>query len=322
MLTKYRLTLAILCAIGVTLASSPFVSAGETSKPAKSVVEEVKKSCITGSLGVTLTNEYIFYGIVQDKDTLIAQPYLTLNFKLYEGEGFLNNVTFLLPLWASIHDINKPFGLNGPRSTTKDWYEFDIDPGLSFTLAKNWTVTISDFIFTSPGDYFDTSHNLVLGLSYDDSALLGAFALHPHFTFLQELSNHSGLLSSAIPPFASKKLGQYYELGIAPSYTFEKGSTYPVTVTLPATVGFGSNGYYGQGFGYFSIGATASVPLAFIPSCYGSWTTSLSGLYYRMGTNASSSDDPSTPFTYYTAGSNRPGRRDQGVVAWTIGTSF
>ena len=59
-------------------------------------------------MGVALTNAYIFYGLVQDKDTLIAQPYLNLNFMLYEGEGFLNDVMFMLPLWSSIHDINLP----------------------------------------------------------------------------------------------------------------------------------------------------------------------------------------------------------------------
>jgi hypothetical protein len=302
-----------LCAIGGALASSPFVNAGE-SKQAKSVVEEVKKSCITGSLGVTLTNEYIFNGLVQDKDTLIAQPYLNLYFKLYEGEGFLNNITFNLPLWASVHDINKPN--TGRPSTTRDWYEFDIDPGFSFTLAKVWTVTLSDYILTSPGDYFPTNQNFVLGLSYDDSALLGAFALHPHFNFWQEISSNSGLATHG------NTRGQYYEFGIAPSYTFEKGSTYPVTLTLPATLGLGTNGYYGQGFGYVSVGLTASVPLAFIPSCYGSWSSSLSGLYYRLGTNASSTDDPSNPGLNFTNGANRPGRRDQGVVAWSIGTSF
>lgn len=39
---------------------------------------------------------------MQDKDTLIAQPYLNLNFRLYEGEGFLNDVTFQLTLAAGI----------------------------------------------------------------------------------------------------------------------------------------------------------------------------------------------------------------------------
>ena len=104
----------------------------------------------SGDVGVALTNAYIFDGLIQDKDTVIAQPYLTLNFKLYEGEGFFNDVTFMLPLWASIHDINKPRPLNG-GSTLKDWYEFDISPGFSFTFAKNWTFTISDYIYTSTG---------------------------------------------------------------------------------------------------------------------------------------------------------------------------
>ena len=50
-------------------------------------------------------------------------------------------------------------------------------------------------------------------------------------------------------------------------------SAYPVTVTLPTAAGFGSNGFYGQGFGYFSTGAEVSVPLAFIPGSFGSWKT-------------------------------------------------
>jgi hypothetical protein len=306
---KLMTPVALLAAI--TLASSGVCKVGQTvatpGKESKSVVEEAKKNCITGGLGVALTNEYIYNGLVQDKDTLIAQPYLNLYFKLYEGEGFLNNITFNLPLWWSIHDINKPIG----AGTTRAWYEFDWDPGFTFTFAKKYSLSISYFEYDSPGDYFNTSRNLNLTFNYDDTDLLGAFALHPHIVFQQELDGHSG---SGYKGGSS----QYYELGIAPSYTLEKGSTYPVTLTFPATVGLGSNGFYGQGFGFFSIGATASLPLAFIPSCYGSWSTSLSGLYYYLGTNASSSDTPSAPFTY----SNQAGRRDQGVVAWTIGTSF
>jgi hypothetical protein len=314
-ITKLITPVALIAA--ATLQFAPLAQAGQTmaapGKQAKSVVEEVNKSCITGSLGVTLTNAYIFYGLVQDKDTLIAQPYLNLNFSLYEGEGWLNSVALNLGLWWSIHDINKPVN---PGTTTKAWYEFDVTPGLTFNLAKKWTLSIADAIYTSPGDYFATSHNLLVSLSYDDSDLLGAFALHPHVTFLQELNNHSGIGAQGKP------LGQYYEVGIAPSYVFQKDSSYPVTLTVPVTLGFGSNGYYGQGFGYFAIGGSVSVPLAFIPSCYGNWTTSLSGTYYRLGTNASSSDDPANPFLYYTGGANRPARRDQGVVAWSIGTSF
>lgn len=298
----------------VALASTSATGQVAVTAPAsKSIVEdakkteEAKKSWIFGSVGVALTNEYILFGLVQDKDTVIAQPYLNLNFRLYEGKGWLSGVIFQLPLWASVHDINKPRPRNG-NSTLKDWYEFDINPGLCFGFAKNWTFMISDYIYTSPGDYFLTSHNLNLALTYDDSGLLGNFALKPHVCFLQELDNHSGLGAQGDTE------SQYYEVGIAPSHTFAKNATYPLTVTFPSTAGFGSNGYYGQGFGFFSTGATVSFPLVFIPKTYGSWTTSFGGLYYRLGTNSARfTDNPNNTPT---------GRRDQGVFSWSIATEF
>jgi hypothetical protein len=268
-------------------------------------VEEEKKSRFSGEVGTALTNAYIFNGLVQDKDTFIAQPYVTLNLTLYEGEegkGFLNSAMFTLMLWSSVHDINLP------ASTGSSWFEQDINPGFMFTFAKNWTFTISDYIYTSPG-ITSTSHNLSLAFEYDDSDLLKAFALHPHFYFQQELTKHAGLAFKNGVPFSSDApKGQYYELGIGPGYKFGEKSTYPVTVTLPTAVGFGSNGFYGQGFGYFSTGLEVSVPLAFIPSSYGSWTTSVSGKYYRLGSTSA----------FYTNFSDR----DQGVVAWNIGAEF
>jgi hypothetical protein len=293
----------------VALATPRVCRAGQATaspSPSPTPEEEEKKSRFSGEVGTALTNAYIFNGLVQDKDTFIAQPYLTLNLTLYEGEGFLNEAMFMLMLWSSVHDINLPAPTG---SSNKAWFEQDIDPGFMFTFVKNWTFTISDYIYTSPGDYFDTSHNLSLAFEYNDSDLLKAFALHPHFYFQQELTHHAGLAFEngvAFSPDAPK--GQYYEFGIGPGYTFGKQSTYPVSVTLPTAVGLGSNGFYGQGFGYFSTGLEVSVPLAFIPSTYGSWTTSVSGKYYRLGSTSS----------FYTNFSDP----DQGVFAWTIGAEF
>ena len=234
MKTIKLITLVALFA-AVALASPRVCRAGQaaaTPSPTPEVEEE-KKGPFSGEVGTALTNAYIFNGLVQDKDTFIAQPYLTLNFRLYEGEGFLNDASFTLPLWASIHDINIPRPQNG-NSSLKDWYEFDISPGFSFTFAKNWTFTISDYIYTSPGDYFDTSHNLSLAFEYDDSDLLKAFALHPHFYFQQELTKHAGLAFKDGVPFASDAPeGQYYEFGIGPGYTFAEKSTYPVSRDPP-----------------------------------------------------------------------------------------
>ncbi|MEP6973864.1 MAG: hypothetical protein ABI787_09005 [Spartobacteria bacterium] len=57
-------------------------------------------------------------------------------------------------------------------------------------------------------------------------------------------------------------------------------------MTFPTAVGFGTNGFYGQGFGFFSTEVSVSVPLAFIPEAYGSWSSSLTGQYFRLGTNS------------------------------------
>jgi len=269
--------------------------------------EEKKANWISGSVATDVTNEYIFAGLVQDKDTVIIQPYLNLSFRLYEGAGTINAVSFELPLWWSIHDINKPRPLNG-NSSLRNWFEFDISPGVSFTIAKNLTFTISDYIYTSPGDYFDTSHNLSLALEFDDLGLLGGFSLNPHFYFLQELNSHSGLA------LQGDAKSQYYEIGIEPNHTFGDRLTYPVTVSFPTAVGFGTNGYYGQGFGYFNTGARLSVPLAFIPAAYGSWTASLTGQYWRLGTDpARFTDNPDNTST---------GRRNQAVVTWSIAMDF
>ncbi len=307
-----RAQTAVPTSIAVAASVEPSAPAASSSKAvaedAAKAEEEEKPSRISGEIGNALTNAYIFNGLIQDKDTIIAQPYVTLNFLLYEGEGFLNDATFTLPLWASIHDTNKPSQVS-PGSSLRTWYEFDISPGFSFTFAKNWNLTISDYIYTSPGDYFDTSHNLSLALEFDDSELMGAFALHPHFYFQQELSGHAGLAYKNGIAFATDApKGQYYEFGITPECTFAEKATYPVTLSFPTAVGFGSSGFFGQGFGFFSIGAELSVPLAFIPESLGSWSSSVSGRYYRLGSTSA----------FYT----NSGDPDQGVFAWALGAEF
>ena len=225
-----------------------------------------KEGPFSGEVGTALTNAYIFNGLVQDKDTFIAQPYLTLNFMLYEGEGFLNDASFTL-----ISVVVDSRHQHTPRLKTATRVSRIGTSSISVRVLASPSprtgVSRSATTFTPRREITSTtSHNLSLAFEYDDSDLLGAFALHPHFYFQQELTNHAGLAFKDGVPFASDAPeGQYYELGIGPSYTFGEKSTYPVTVTLPTAAGFGSNGFYGQGFGYFSTGAEVSVPLGVYP---------------------------------------------------------
>lgn len=241
---------------------------GKDVKETKELKETVKESCITGDLGVTMVTEYISRGLVLENQGVIAQPYLDLYFKLYEGTGFINKVQLNLGLWSSIHSHVQP---DGSTDTTRNWYEFDYTPGIAITFAKNFTFTASYFEFDSPSSSFDTARSLNFNLAYDDTDLLGAFALHPHFTYLREIT---------APGFAGLgPNGNYFEIGLAPSHTFGI-----VTLTIPLTLGLGSEHFYqSDTYGYFSAGAQLSVPISFIPDCFGKWTFSGGYTYYNLG---------------------------------------
>jgi len=303
-MTKY--SIAAVCALALGsfgFASTSLAgdeSTGKDTKETKAMKEAVKETCITGDLGVTMITQYISRGLVLENQGVIAQPYLDLYFKLYEGTGFINKVTFNLGLWS---DINSH--VQNPATTTRNWYEFDYTAGFTVTMAKNFSATLSYFEFDSPSSNFDTARSINLNLAYDDTDLLGAFALHPHVTILAELNapGAAGLDGH----------GYYFELGVAPSYTFAKASSYPVTFSVPLTVGLGDDRFYnGDTFGYFSAGAQLSVPLAFIPSCYGAWTFSGGYTYYYLGDQLQE----------FSAANQGNGEHSQHVFQGAIGLTF
>ena len=127
--------------------------------------------------------------------------------------------------------------------------------------------------FDSPNNGFKPSRNLNFSLAYNDADLLGAFALHPHVTYMREL------FGKAVNGYSTKE-GNYYEVGILPSLP----AYGPVTVSFPINAGFGSSQFYveNKGFGYFSGGVNASVAIACIPAKYGTWAFNAGATYYRL----------------------------------------
>jgi hypothetical protein len=266
-----------LAAVTATPAASLAGTASTTDgKASKEMVEEVKKSCITGDLGVTFVTKYFSRGIDLEDQGVIAQPYADLFFKVYDGgdTGFLNTVTLNLSVWSSLHSHHP-----GNLSTTAAWYEFDWTPGISVTFAKNFTLTTSYFEFDSPNDSFNIARSINVNLAYNDADLLGPFALHPHLTVLKELPG--GGRPEGVAGLGPD--GWYFEPGIAPTIPLVKGGAFPVTLTFPVTAGFGAQHFYaGDGFGYFSAGGQAAVSLGFIPSCLGAWTATVGATYYYL----------------------------------------
>jgi len=299
---NHYLTIAAAAMLGLSSLSSAFAgteTAAAPGKESKQPTPPCPTSYITGDFGVTFTNEYISRGIPQPDQWkgVIAQPYLDLYVKLYSGDAnswFINSVSAQLSLWS---DVGSNHYTASPTATARDWEEFDWDPGISVTFAQKFTLLVQYFEFDSPAAAFNSARSIDAALTYDDSSLLGAFALHPHFTVLYEMGGESGPGNTVLSPFGSgaaglKAHGWYYELGVAPSYTLLKSSKYPVTISAPFTLGLGdSSGFYGHNnFGYFSVGPNISVPLAFIPSGFGSWTLSASYTYYYLGTTIRESE--------------------------------
>ena len=83
---------------------------------------------------------------------------------------------------------------------------------------------------------------------------------------------------------------------------------------LPTTVGLGDDhGFYaGNTFGYLAAGPSISVPLAFIPSGFGSWTVTAAYTYYLEGTTVRAANNG-----YGTNDSN-----SRNVVSGAIGCTF
>jgi hypothetical protein len=71
-----RLITFVALFVAVALATPRVCRAGQAAAApaATPEVEEEKKGPFSGEVGTALTNAYIFNGLVQDKDTFIAQP--------------------------------------------------------------------------------------------------------------------------------------------------------------------------------------------------------------------------------------------------------
>lgn len=262
----FALTVGILAVPALSMAGTEVSS----SKEVKQVVEQAKESWITGDIGVDIFSQYIFHGLTLENQGAIIQPYADWYIKLYDGEGFLNSATLNLTVWNSFHS-NHPVA-----SSTRSWYEFDFYAGISFTFAKHFTLTPTYLAYTSPGDYFETSHNAGLRLAIDDKDWLGAFSIQPYVYVEWELDGKSGNGTGQ---------GTYYEVGIAPSTAVG-----PINVAFPVKAGFGSSDYYAfdETFGFISAGVSASYSLAFVPEKWGAWSVSAAATYFHFG---SANDD-------------------------------
>lgn len=206
--------------------------------------------------------------IVQDKGMTTQVLFLAL-VDLYHGapDDPLSSITLVPGFWNDY--ATRPVAIhNAVGSRTTHWIEIDPIFGLSFGLGKNFKLDVTYTEFGMQILDIGTSQHLETKLSYDDSAVLGAFALHPYLTYWKELEGKATAAANFNIPES-----YYFEIGVAPSVTsgavkFE----FPLRALLP------NANFYGETFakkstvGLYELGVKAGGAATFMPPGYGHWS--------------------------------------------------
>lgn len=261
--------------LAITLGVGPALAAPNTGK-------------VSFSLGTDVTTAYFFRGALQERNGLIVQPYGEVSYSLYENEGApISSVSLTGGLWASVHSENTLASHSGPRS----FYEMDVYGGASVGFWDKLEAGASYVLYMSPNGGFSNIQEVDFSLALDDSEWLGPLALNPYGLIALETEGTA---------FGDER-GTYAEVGIEPGFEIIPWERYPVTLSLPMLVGFSVDDYFEDGrdddetWGYARFGALLSVPLAFIPEDYGSWSATGGAYLYTFNSNlqiANGDDDP------------------------------
>lgn len=254
--TRYGCSAVVALAL-VTLAVAP-ASAQEPADP--------NPGNVTFTGGMDMLNQYMFRGIRQNATEIALWPFGDLGLSLYSGDGGLKSVGLNIGSWNSLHTGDT--GSDGPSG--KLWYEGDFYAALGLGLGGGTSFTTTYTAYTSPNNAFTTVKEIMFKLGLDDSGYMGAAALKPYALIAFEFDTEPGVGQAD----GGLKAGKYVELGVAPGWAATAAS-----LAFPIKVGLSAGDYYelntgttfvDSTFGYFSVGALATVPLGGTTR-YGAW---------------------------------------------------
>lgn len=246
---------AIVMAAGAGLMLAGFAS------PVQAADED---SAYSFSFGYDKSSHFISYGLdvwggggdacpFSGDSTSFAYGTVTAKFS-DQISGFVN-------VWADVND-NIDSDIGGSVQ------EIDLNIGGTFTMDK-FSFTLAHGCWWYAGD---TEHIIDFTVAYaDGESFVPGLSINPSVTVHWRYEGNGGQDEGvAIVP------------GIKPTFTLNKESDYPITISLPISVAFFSDDFQGgdSGFGYFSAGVAASVPLSFIPPKFGAWSVTGSVTYY------------------------------------------
>jgi hypothetical protein len=248
--------------------------------PANLHADEAPPSRLHALVNLEVSDKYLTPRgmIVQDEGVTIQTLFLGF-LDVYDGkpDAFLNDVTLIGGFWNDYATDSVPEHV-AAGSTETNWLEIDPIFGVSFGVAKNFKLDVTYTAFCMQIFDIGTSEHLETKLSYNDSDLLGAFALHPYVSFWKELDNKATAAANFGVPSS-----YYFEIGVTPGISV--GS---VKLEAPLRVLIPSSDFYGETFansstvGLYEVGLKASAPFNFMPKGYGFWSGHLGFRYMKF----------------------------------------
>lgn len=259
------------------LSATTLVSAGLPSLHA----QETPPSRFHALFNLELSDKYLTpRGMIVQDEGLTYQTLMLGFLDVYDGKegAFLSDITLVGGVWADFSTDAMAEHVPAATSTTTNFIEIDPIIGFSLGLGKNFKLDVTYTAFVMQILDIGTSEHLEVKLGYNDTDLLGDFALHPYLLFWKELDNKATAAANFGVPSS-----HYFEVGIAPGVTVGD-----VKIEAPMRALLPDDDFYGETFGdsstvaLYEVGLKASMPLKFMPAGYGFWNAHLGFRYMNF----------------------------------------
>lgn len=274
-----KFLLAPAAAVAILVAGLGSSVAFAADMPVKAVkAPAVEPLDVHGYVDLTIANTRVSNGgsVFYPYRGMLTQIETGVSLDLYKNPtGFINKVSVFGGIWNEFWSTPNP-----PFSAASNLQETDWWVGGSVGFAQRWTFSLSYVEFRLAGGG-PTAYNVDYNLSYADGGFgILPFSVNPYIDVFQ---NAGGF--NLVP---SGNNSYRVELGVKPTYSFEKTTGLPLTFTFPTHVTLAPTSYWNRGVnvcgttlaaacsdgaaGVFSTGIQAKYMLtAIIPPRLGAW---------------------------------------------------
>jgi hypothetical protein len=170
------------------------------------------------------------------------------------------------------------------RRDPSHWNEIDPIGGITLKFLKELQLDVFWSAFQSQTDSYDTSNNLSVKLTWNDTIFGDSFSINPYVEFWDELSDKATVVFNP----ATSDESFYFAIGINPDLPVQEHSrsrsrcrrrlTFAIATSTSASMVPPG----GSGLAVFTTQLKFQVPLNFIPKGYGAWTFYAGVQYYHL----------------------------------------